>query len=313
MLRSIKNFISFASLFFYVPSCAHVEETTQNVDRPIKSDTKLSNPIGDPKYISNCRLENKKTVVCQFENEYECDKSSFDVVDRTVHTEKSTSTLSKILEYAGGALLLGGGTGVVLDAGNVPSSDDRLNNNPVGRTGAYAIGGGLLALGTTLLVIGITDSFRAVDSFEHAGNLELLRNSERVLCERKKLANSQLGILIGGREVSKESTSPKGTLRIELEEVVPGAMLAGKSPLVELHLNHNGNDIAKVGLSKYREYLCGKVLDQILESNDTNLYSQFLQEFPDATELLGANPGFAKLAHNAEKCSRGGCRGRTMP
>ncbi len=117
-------------------------------------------------------------------------------VERVLHRtrtlrRKVDDKTTLLFEYGLGAALLIAGGIVTYDAPNVPMDNDPVTSNPIGRTGAYGIGGGLLALGTASVVEGIVNSRRARDSTEYLGQVSEPTNDPRrdVSCNERPASN----------------------------------------------------------------------------------------------------------------------------
>src|SRR5258708_22579092 len=80
-----------------------------------------------------------------------CDEHVEDLHHRTRFTERRSDPTATRALYGGGGLGTVLGAWVLLDAPKVPAAGDPNTVNPVGRSGAYAIGSGFLAVGLPLL------------------------------------------------------------------------------------------------------------------------------------------------------------------
>ncbi|MBC7017904.1 hypothetical protein, partial [Salmonella enterica] len=74
----------------------------------------------------------------------------------------------------GGVALAGAGAATMIDSGNVGTTDQTSKTyNPVGGTGAVAVGAGLIALGAIGGTVAIVDVFRAGGSDESKARVSL--------------------------------------------------------------------------------------------------------------------------------------------
>jgi hypothetical protein len=158
-------------VLFSLSSCATIQE-----ERTLKSeviDTKWEKvELPDKRSVAmKCDAQDTQEIGCQLGLRKICENKRIDLVSQTQVVTRTGSVGWQIFEYLSGAAGIGAGTGVVIDAPNVPDSNDPKQTNPIGRTGAYVIGVGLIAAGTSLAILGVVDSVRARDSEEPAGQI----------------------------------------------------------------------------------------------------------------------------------------------
>jgi hypothetical protein len=275
-------------------ACAHVEVNTRNEDKFIERTERLGAPKGKVRYSAECAAADDRLMRCTVESEDACDQTTYEAFDRTTIEERSTSTLAKVIEYAGAGLLVGAGLGFTIDAGNVPSSDDRLSSNPVGQAGAYGIGGGLLGLGVGFLAFGVTDSVRAMDETQHVGRVEVAGASAEVPCHREKVEGVAVDLVVGGKQLFSARTGPGGRLDVQLAEAIPASAVSGNAPLLPLTLRISGQLVQEVDISKFQQSVCRDSLKKAMTS-DLKGIMDFFSMFPNAAKLLSDDAGIQSL------------------
>lgn len=143
-----------------------------------------------------------------------CEQNEEDLHLRTRYTERHSDTTTTAALYGLGGLGTVIGGIVVGDASNVPSADDPKTVNPLGRSGAYAIGTGLLAVGVPLLGAAIVTSLRARDSVKGLGNKWETRSDSAVAmkCNEKPASKVEVVVLGASTRISLGKTTSKGRL-----------------------------------------------------------------------------------------------------
>src|SRR5581483_10106193 len=132
---------------------------------------------------------------------------------------------AQVLFYLGAVAGLGVGTGILAETPNIPDANDLKTTNPVGRTGAYVIGGLQLAAGAVLLGLGIGTTVRGMNSTKEVGVVDVpVTGTEKVVdCSRKPVVADVLLVKTATASVVLGRTDSRGRL------VVPWSML---QPLV---------------------------------------------------------------------------------
>ena len=288
------------ALVLFQASCAPLQVSSVMDDTFVNKFHKVSKPV-NTKYYPECQILNSTALHCRIESEDTCSKTMFHTVDRTELTRRSTSTGVKLVEYLGAAGFLGGGIGVIFDAKNVPDSDDRFINNPVGRTETYLIGSGLLAIGATMLTIGIVDSFRALDENRYIGKIKVKKKTKQVICNPKHpLSKVKLRIAIGDTTITTIDTTQKGELKYDLDSSsVMKTFVVGESPNLSIAIFHKNREIEIINIQDYRKVLCVRKLYSVVEAKAWNKYRNFYKDFPNASNLIGSNEKLTELANNA--------------
>ena len=237
-------------LFFLVCSCAHVTVNESTEDQPLKTFYKTSDPKGQKTYIANCEEDTDTTLKCKIETEDKCDRITYDLVDRTVITEKSTGIWPKILEWGGAGILLAAGGIVTVDTGYLPDDNDPLDSNPIGKTGAYAIGGGLLAVGAGLLSLAIVDSTRAIDDIRHEGQREIEKSREEIACAKGPLASVYVTLAVGPANMNIK-TGENGSFSVELARLIPKELVTSGKHKPVVGISHGNNKIHQAHVASY--------------------------------------------------------------
>ena len=163
-----------------------------------------------------------------------CDVWDRPVVTRTTRTESYNRTPAVDWVFlAGGVAIAGVGTYTVIDARNVyATSTNSRTYNPLGSTGATAIGIGTIALGASLLVIPLVDVIRAnrvtVDRQEVTTTGTIAQPN--VVCKDSPLSTASVEGAIGDKRFPLGSTDATGKLHLDLDTVLDPAWVAPHPP-----------------------------------------------------------------------------------
>lgn len=154
-----------------------------------------------------------------------------DVVRTTTTTRENKSAWTDWTLGVGGAALVGAGAVTLIDSGSVGNSDQTSKTyNPVGGTGAIALGAGLIALGVAGGTIAIVDAFRAGGSDESKARVTLPGRELRhgVACKTPvPVANVELALLLPRARgetddrIALGKTGSDGVLRVDLGQELP--------------------------------------------------------------------------------------------
>lgn len=161
-----------------------------------------------------------------------CDvHESRDVVRTTSTPRENKSAWVDWTLGLGGVALAGAGAATMIDSGNVGTTDQTSKTyNPVGGTGAVAVGAGLIALGAIGGTVAIVDVFRAGGSDESKARVSLPGRELRhgVACKTPvPVANVELALLLPRARGEKDErialgkTGSGGILRVDLERALP--------------------------------------------------------------------------------------------
>ena len=156
---------------------------------------------------------------------------------------------------AGGLALAGAGVATLIDSGNVAGSDQTSRTyNPVGGTGAVALGAGLIALGIAGGTIAIVDVVRASGSDESKARVSLPGRELRhgVACKTPSpIADVELALLLARARGEQDERIPlgktgsEGVLRVDLERVLPEELGAGP----KVYVMREATEVGRVDLA----------------------------------------------------------------
>jgi len=236
--------------------CAHVEVIEKAIDRPIGSYQATSSPKGHVTYQANCNEASPLKLFCTFTKEDRCDQSTIEAFEHIVMIEKSTAWWVKMLEWTAAGGLLAAGVAMTVDAGYIPDNDP-FHDNPVGKTGAYAIGGSLLGAGVGAASLAIIDSIRAIDEVDEIERMEKVQSVVEVPCKKHTLAHQVISVENGKKRIEIE-TDESGSAMIELASVIgEEAVLREKTePVIAFY---EGDEVmARVRVDQYFKYIQDK-------------------------------------------------------
>lgn len=154
----------------------------------------------------------------------------------------------------GGVALAGAGAVTLIDSGSVGNSDQTSKSyNPVGSTGAIALGAGLIALGVAGGTIAIVDVVRAGGSDESTARVSLPGRELRhgVACKTSvPVADVELALHLPRAHGEKDDrialgkTSSGGILRVDLDRALPEDLGGG----AKAHVMREGSEVGTVDL-----------------------------------------------------------------
>lgn len=136
-----------------------------------------------------------------------------------------------------GAILAGVGTGVIVDAQlNVEESElDGQGYNPIGPTGATAIGAAFLAAASPMLIIALVDGIRATGTEDEVSEVYQSKGviEKNTTClKRVPVASAKIvGETRKGTKLMLGQTDAEGVLEVELAEAVPEKVTIGEGAL----------------------------------------------------------------------------------
>jgi len=247
---------SLRTLVFLPPLCAFLSgcvaiDVQERVERQaLQSFEKLSEPKQQLKIFAACEgITDSWTVTCRLESEDTCDRLFVEVIQERKFIERTSADWAKGLEWGAAGALLGAGLWVTIDAQNV-APNDYWTSNPVGQTGAYAIGGSLLGLAAGMIAWAITDSVRALDSEEASEPKERIASSEPQTCDRKPLALQPVGGLSGSARFTI-TTDAEGRLELAVPTVIPAAQILSGQAAREIELFVDGSSITRIQIDRY--------------------------------------------------------------
>lgn len=190
--------------------------------------------------------------------EHACEIVERNTLKVTTTRERQNGSSTRDWLLAGGGLtLLTAGTATLVDAPNVyPHDADSRTYNAVGKSGATAIGAGLLAAGVALTAVPAADAIRSIGS-ERSESIEAESSfrviSRSVPCKGKKVSNlAVVGRVPSGDNLDLGAIDVPGTLSLELESVVLEAWLL-RNRGDELELIINAQKAGSVSLQAFRE------------------------------------------------------------
>ena len=182
-----------------------------------------------------------------------CDVRETSEVRRTTTSEHANQ--SPVLDWTLGALgagLAASGTLVLINASSVYANDSNSRQyNPIGPTGATAIGASLTAVGVGLATIAIVDVVRSSGQETRAENVSVpgIIVEHGVGCKGRPLVGAPVVVALSkeGDPLEAGKTGPDGTLTVDLETAVPKDASFGKDATVEVRVS--GNPAANVKLA----------------------------------------------------------------
>src|SRR5262245_27885773 len=170
-------------------SCAPIE-SVRIKDEPMKTETVMG-----PGHRASATLTARSDQdggVLVIRSHETCTERVEELHKRTQITERHTDPRYSVLLYGFGGLGMGLGGIVLADAPKVPDANDPNTTNPISRTGAYAIGGSLLAIGGALVATAVGSSMRARDDQSDLGTVRIVTGApgKDVDCNAKPLAEA---------------------------------------------------------------------------------------------------------------------------
>ncbi|HQP34914.1 MAG TPA: hypothetical protein PLI95_07040 [Polyangiaceae bacterium] len=289
------------------------------------------------RYLATVDQDGQKATI---KLEHACEVVERKTVKVTTTRERQNDSSTRNWLLAGGGLtLLTAGTVTLVDAQNVyPHDGSSRTYNPVGPSGATAIGVALVAAGAVLTAIPAADAIRASGS-ETSESIEGEKSvrvvSQGVPCKGKKVSSlAVVGRVPSGDDLDLGAVDVPGGLTLDLESVVLEAWLL-RNRGDELELVVNAQKIGSVKLSELRGFYETKRWDAAGAGacaepslvNACDGVKGYLDDYPkgararEARELLDkAEPQIAALkeraawsAANVEMCrvptAPTGCKG----
>lgn len=222
-----------AGIFSLTTGCA-----TIGVGQPVHSDVPVGTGEQEQPSGETVDIEQSGTALTLRSRKL-CDVHETREVTRTTTTPRENK--SAWVDWTlgiGGAALAGAGVATMVDSGNVGSSDQNSKTyNPVGSTGAIALGAGLIALGVTGGTVALVDVVRASGSDESKAKVNLPGRELRrgVACKASvPVADVELALLVPHARGEKDErvalgkTGSDGVLRVDLDRAL-SAELDGAS------------------------------------------------------------------------------------
>lgn len=193
-----------------------------------------------------------------------CDEQAVRVVRRREITERKADVGSQVGLYLLAAAAGGLGAAFVIDAPNVPEPGDPMTRNPVGRTGAYALGGVTLGAGAVFLGLGIGTTVRGRDLSNDLGEATEHDGEPRaIVCNQRPVANQPLSLTIVGTRERKQlgTTDAEGRIEVRWASIRP-LLLDGVSSADGTVAIGDGTDGATVDLTAGRRYFAPRILEE---------------------------------------------------
>jgi len=214
-----------------------------------------------------------------------CTSGDANMFRRTKRINRTANKYVLALEYGVGVTGLVGGGAVTYDAGNVPASGDPLQRNPIGRTGAYAVGAGVAVLGIAALVFGLHDSLRARDSQAAAGEIaRAIPGSEKEIdCNKRPPASLAIRLIEdGNRTVSLGATRDDGGLLLAWDVVPEEWFRTAAWPAAGKLVTDSGIELALLSLKRPRARVAEKAWAAAQTANTLEAYRDYLATYPEA-------------------------------
>ena len=208
------------------------------------------------------------------------------VLHRTTTLHRSIANKSTLwLEYGLGAAVLIAGGVVAYDAQNVPPADDPAQTNPIGRTGAYGIGGGLLALGITGVVAGVIDSRRARDSIQDDGIVTEPASSpsQEAPCHRAAARDIPITLKPSAADnvIKLGSTDHDGRLVVPWSSI-PDGWLSRQEWVHDATVITGDTLLGRLPLTAARTLVADRDWSNAKATNTSAGYRTFVENFPEA-------------------------------
>ncbi len=219
-----------------------------------------------------------------------CERRVEKVLHRTTTLHRKVENKATlILEYGLGAAMLVAGALVTIDASKVPMPNAPAQSNPVGRTGAYGIGGGLFALGAAGVVMGIVDSRRARDGMEDGGTFTepAADPPSEVSCNAGVVPNTTVLLhptpsnsATNRDDITVGPTDARGTLVVPWSSL-PSSWLDVKGWVRTAAVVANGTELVSVPLERGRALVAEAAWTRTRAANSGAGYRAFLDQFPE--------------------------------
>ena len=190
-----------------------------------------------------------------------CDQYEEASLHRVQVTTRKANVAGTVVFYLAAAAGAGIGAGILGDAHNVAASGDLTMKNPVGRTGAYAIGGVISGLGLIALGVGIGTSVRGRDSVRDLGivRARVQGTTQTVTCNWLPAASMALVLDVGGNNIDAGTTDAAGKANFSwdrLEALASTGQVTSTGTLKTVE----GEDLGSVDLLAARSHWAGVYL-----------------------------------------------------
>lgn len=292
-----------ATLIGAMPACATVNSETVIDDVQLQPFEKTWGPQEPRKFSAKCTSRPDLVYDCLVEVESSCGSDTIHGLARTTRVHRTISAREQRLEYGiAAALLLIGGV-VIADAPNVAASDDPVKTNPVGRSGANAIGVAFAVAGSALLAIGIVDSIRALDTVESISNVEGTRVPARTFNCDKRVTTAIVRGSVGTSVFPVGIAGPDGRVTVDVKAVVPRAAIYGVvRPAMQLWVGEA--QAGEISLDIFQKQVCESRLEELGRSTSDDDKLKFLKDCPNAAKLLGASDALKRFTAEAAKAQK---------
>ena len=273
--------------------CAHVETVERTIVRQVGSYQTTGDPKGKTTYHANCDDSSALNLSCTFTQKDRCDRSALDVFEHTGTLEKSTAWWVTVLEWTAAGGVLAAGVAVTVDASYI-SDNDPFNDNPIGRTGAFAIGGSLLGAGLGVASLAIVDSIRTIDEVKKIDRVEKVKSVVEISCLEKPLAHQMLHLEIGTKKIEIR-TDERGNIVHELDSFIGEKTVLQEKAEPVVTIFKRNNVIARVRVNQYFEQIQAKERGRLaLLAEKKEEIDQINREI---ARIADQHDGFRCLAH----------------
>ncbi len=200
--------------------------------------------VPESSHVSVVATPDSETILVTVKAEETCTTTDTALVHRIVYHQRNQTPQVGLWEYGGAALLLGAGAYSFFDSSGLSASSASQSatgqaTDPVVFQGA---GVALAAAGVGLLILGLVDTFRAIDTETDQGIVPIGSRVTPYGCHEQPVANTAVKVTLHGGTELRRRTDGTGTFRLSVADVA-GDDLPGQSSPARVSIGSATSDL----------------------------------------------------------------------
>ena len=141
---------------------------SEHGDENVISERTVTDAPGEQRLVVNVQTE-KDGAMLRLESRSTCSRHEEQLIRTTKERKRKADAVGATFAYVAAGLGLIGGPMIFADVHNIPTANDPMTTNPVGRAGAIGIGTAITVAGAGMLALAIGTSVRGRDSITEEG------------------------------------------------------------------------------------------------------------------------------------------------